>query len=182
MIVRGPNVLDVALKHEPPDLADLDETEQHREVYAWAGLALYHAQAVEVQVARLLLVARIDDGSLIGEYESADAFLDAHDNGAFGRLITDVRRHIELPADTEHRLGAALTARNRFVHHYFQDHIEGFTGHAGRQRMVNELHELAEMLSNTDDELTTMTFDLGAAYGLTPAAVDAQLAERKARR
>jgi hypothetical protein len=33
--------------HEPPDLRDLDESDQYREVYAWTGLALYYAQVFE---------------------------------------------------------------------------------------------------------------------------------------
>src|SRR5664280_2288143 len=60
--------------HEPPHLTEFDEEEQDREVYAWAGLALYWAQVFEQGLIHALYACQVVDGTLAQNFSSADDF------------------------------------------------------------------------------------------------------------
>ena len=93
----------VRTDHVPPDLNDLDENDQIREVYAWAGLALYMAQVVEHGLVNLLLMARLSDPGLPVEFRSADEFFAHHFRQVMGRLVNAIRKSVDVPADIDQR-------------------------------------------------------------------------------
>jgi hypothetical protein len=61
-----------------PDLSGIDLSDQCREVYAWAGLALYLAQVFEHRVVNLMYVVQRADGGLQAEFGNDDEFYDQH--------------------------------------------------------------------------------------------------------
>jgi hypothetical protein len=167
--------------HDPPDLRDMDESDQHREVYAWAGLALYYAQVLEEGVLALIFAVRATDGTLRRDFETADDFFEAHASRTLGQLLRDMRQHVDLPAGIEHDTRDALAKRNFLVHHFFKDRIELAFTVAGRQQVIHELHEAVELFVHADEQLTELMFIHSQYIGLTPEAVEREFAEWRSR-
>jgi hypothetical protein len=82
--------------HDPPDLAEMDEEDQAKEIYTWAGLALYYAQVFEQGVIHAMYAARVVDGSLAGQFQSADEFHALVDRLMLGKLLNALREHFPL--------------------------------------------------------------------------------------
>lgn len=154
-------------EHEPPDLDELDVDEQHREVYAWAGLALYMAQVVEHGLVNVLFLARLSDPKLPLDYATADDFFEVHFRQVMGRLVTAIRTHVGAPADLDSMLDSALRLRNFIVHQFFRERIELFCHQEGRQLMLDELVDAVRQLRALDRRLDDLVLHLGAPYGIT---------------
>ena len=101
---------------EPPDLPDLDdmdEAEQKREVYAWAGLALYFAQVFEQSMIHASYVAQIADGTLAAKFASADDFHALVDRQTAGTLIHRVFKHTAISLEAA-ELCAECVVKRKF--------------------------------------------------------------------
>lgn len=168
------------IQHDPPDLSDLDEGDQHLEVYAWAGLALYYAQVLEQGVICLILSARAVDGTLARDFATWDDAFDAHAGKTLGALLNVLRQYVELPTGIEARSQEALKRRNYLVHHYFKERVAGFVTLPGRQAMLTELAELARLFDEVDGQLTELMFRFGAHFGLTPEQVELEMVKWQA--
>jgi len=171
----------VGLPHDLPDLSEMDESDQNREVYAWVGLALYYAQVLEEGVLGLIFAVRATDGTLRRDFETADDFFDAHASKTLGQMLNDMRQRVDLPAGIEDDTRAALAKRNFLVHHFFKDRIELVFTVAGRRQVIQELHEAVELFVLADEQLTALMFTHGQHIGLTPEAVEREFAEWRQR-
>ena len=125
--------------HDPPDLATMDEDDQHREVYAWAGLALYEAQVFEQGVTNVLFAARLVDRSIVDEFATADEFYARQESKPLGPVLQALRRHLPLDQSIDARCGEAHRLRNFLVHRFFAERIELFATVDGRQTLLAEL-------------------------------------------
>lgn len=163
--------------HEPPDLADLDEDDQCREVYAWAGLAMYFAQVFEQSVIHTTYAARVVDGTLVQEFSSADDYYEMTASKPLGPLLARLRNHVELPADIDAHCSDAHRLRNFLIHHFFSDRIELFGHQDGRQLMLGELHGSIQAFAQADKELEQVMFRLGERFGLTRDVVNTLFTE-----
>ncbi len=160
---------------DPSDLSALDEREQHHEVYAWAGLALYFAQVLEQAVLTLLFIARMANAT-ITEFASADEFFGKHERKTLGALLDDVGKHVDLPSDLRQQAVSALARRNLVAHRYFSERLESLLTCDGRQTVVNELAESCGLFRDVADSLAELTFRFGERFGLTPEVVANEMA------
>jgi hypothetical protein len=161
----------------PPDLDDLDEEDQVREVYAWAGLALYMAQVVEHGLVNLLLMARLSDPGLPVEFASTDEFFTHHFRQVMGRLANAVRMHVDVPGELDQRLAEALRLRNFVVHGFFRERLELFVSQEGRRLMLAELSMTVHELRRLDAELEELVIKLGIPHGVSRARLAEKVAE-----
>lgn len=164
-----------------PDLSELSEPDQHREVYAFAGLALYWSQCVEKSVVLLTWMARTTDGTLSAEFASHEEFLEHFDRKTLGQLLHASRKHIVFNDDDVGRTLEALRLRNFVVHAFFHERIELFASQRGRQLMAEELASTARHLMVADEALMGVVYRLGSTFGITRERVEQELAAAKAR-
>lgn len=157
---------------DPPDLSVMDENDQTRECYAWAGLALYEAQVLEKGVLNLLFAARVADGSLAKEFCSADEFLGEHGSKTLGQLLKRVKTYVPINQDVDDKCVGALRTRNFLIHHFFAERIELFFTFSGRNQMITELHEMAQLFQVADSLLTDLMLRVAQRFGLTEAQID----------
>jgi len=165
---------------DPPDLSLMDENSQSRECYAWAGLALYEAQVLEQGVLNLLFAARVADGSLAREFGSVDAFFGVHGSNTLGQLLNRVKNHVPINQDVGDKCVLALRTRNFLVHEFFVERIELLFTLEGRDQVVGELHDMAQLFQAADSLLTDLMLLVARRFGLTEAQIDLEFQALKA--
>lgn len=155
----------------------MDEDDQHREVYAWAGLALYEAQVFEQGVTNLLFAARLTDRSIVDDFATADEFYDKQESRPLGPVLRALRRHLSLDPSVDMRCGEAHRLRNFIVHRFFAERIELFATRDGRQLLIAELHDAVLAFRAADGALLALFLALGNAFGLTDELLQKEMAD-----
>jgi hypothetical protein len=147
-----------------PDELD-PESDQIREVYAIAGLALYCAQVLEHGLANLVVVAQI--GSEIRSLEAMDERWSELFGLTMGRQLQEVLRIAEFSTDEIEQLSQALQSRNFLAHDFFRERAEDLLSFAGRNRMLNELRELRRQFEDADALLEPRVDKVATRLGIT---------------
>ncbi|MBP8180422.1 MAG: hypothetical protein KAZ88_05470 [Acidimicrobiia bacterium] len=158
--------------HDIPDLAMLSENDQIREVYAWAGRALYYAQVLEYGLVNLMHVVFGTGGNLADEFSTVDEFLEVYFRKTLGRLANEVRQLDVLDRATEDQLDEALRRRNFLAHSFFKDRAELFVRQEGCRLMLIELRDATELFISADFAVTEALYAMGAPVGLTREAAE----------
>lgn len=154
-----------------PDLTVMDDEEQHREVYAWAGLALYYAQVFEQGMIHAAYVAQIENNTLVREFTSAEDFQGVVDRQTAGKIIRRVREHVTLSPELEAICLACVDRRNFLAHRFFSERSDSFARREGRQQMLEELREMIVGFQTADAGLERAMFEHGKAINFTPTLV-----------
>jgi hypothetical protein len=163
------------------DLTEMSDDDQHKEVYSYAGLALYYAQVVEQSLVQLIVVTQISEGKLDPSLPAYDKLVDRLDRKTLGQALRSARAHTQLSDEQEAMATEALRLRNFVVHSFFRERIELFLTETGRKLMCDELAAAAELFARTDELLTESMFAMGIAFGLTRERAEEQLEAMKAR-
>lgn len=163
-----------------PDLTVMDEDDQHREIYAWAGLALYYAQVFEQGMIHATYVAQIDNNTLVNEFTSAENFQGVVDRETAGKIIRRVREHVALSPELQAICLACVYKRNFLAHHFFSERSDLFARLEGRRQMLEELREMIVSFQRADAGLERAMFEHGKAINFTPALVRQHYEARKA--
>ena len=156
---------------ELPDLDEMDEAEQNREVYAGAGLALYFAQVFEQGMIHAVYLAQIANGTLAMEFSSADAFHEVVDKQTAGAIIKRVFKHAALSAEVADHCAECVEKRNFLAHRFFSERSELFFHPGGRRLMLEELRVMIETFQCADAELEAVMFGYGEKINFTPDLV-----------
>ncbi len=159
------------IDHDPPGLDELDEGDRTKEVFAWAGLALYNAQVLEHGMVNLLFAAGLPQSSYPVQGSDVD-FHDVHFRLVVGELVKKIRATVDVSDDLDARLDDARLTRNRLVHHFFRERAELFMTVEGKRIMLQELHQMFNIFFDLDKELQRIMFELGSRHGLTEATVE----------
>ena len=130
------------------------EDQQHREVMARFGLAVYFGQCVERQLAQML-ASMFTVGYLTLTPDERDAVFHKEADRTLGQMVRLLRRRTrDLPASLEGRLTRAVNLRNWLTHDYFWDRAVVHSHSSDRREdMIAELQQAADFLSDVDDEL-----------------------------
>ena len=153
-----------------------DEDDHHKEVYAYAGLALYKAQCLEVEVCNFLILHHIVSNRKITADER-DAFINRAERQTLGRLLHEMRRVVNVDDDFEDMLANSLQKRNFFIHDYFRDRVAGFMCADSRDDLIKELQELASLFEQSDSRVQLLTNNARQALGLTDEHIRSVLAD-----
>lgn len=167
---------------QPLDLG----SQEAREVYALAGLALYNAQCLEHQIINILMVvAEIKTLTKIrkqpaphtkevAKYQSyIDDLWDETFRKTLGVLIKSLRETgVTLPPEIEGDLHRCHDERNRLVHRYFRERAAPFQTSAGRRAMAEELTGMLDLFAKTDRALEELTKPFQEALGVTDCRAD----------
>jgi hypothetical protein len=152
---------------EVPNLNDFEDWEQKREVFAWAGRAIYYAQVFEQSVVNTLYIGQLIDGSLATNFSSADEFHAVIEKQTAGQVTKQLRRHLELSHELDVTLTNALNRRNFLAHRFFVERVELFMHQEGRQLMLGELHQAIQLFVDADRQLEAVMFSHSEKFGLT---------------
>ena len=149
--------------------------EQIRDVYAYYGLAMYHAQCLERELAIFMACVYGPQHSHRWAFE---ARLGENFGLTFGQLA---KRFLEVAisdhADLANRVQAVVDLRNQIAHHYFWNRVTEFGRPDGRQGMLDELLAAGAEFQTLDGELTTLTTGWSAARGISEVDRQAALSE-----
>lgn len=130
----------------PERPADWDNAEQEKEVFAWFGLASYHAQCFEHGVVNLLLSAELVAASKIvtkrDEWNAlVDHILDSSFELTLGNIIRRLQERMSLDPRTSKVIQDAKDRRDWLAHRFFREHAEDFVTSSGRLRMLDVIEE-----------------------------------------
>jgi hypothetical protein len=152
-------------------MTDQEKSEHRKEVYAYAGLALYWAQCLEHSLENFLcLHARVSGECVtLAQLDSFDERVEKH---TLGRLLTETRKRVEFESGAEELLTTALERRNFLTHHFFKERSIDFMSKAGRDRMITELIEMRECLQHADTVATVICRALQEVLGITDEIIE----------
>ena len=155
-----------------------DENYHTREVYAYFGLAVYHAQVLEHGVVNLLTIAKIFPDPAATR-EMFEPVMDGYLGQVFGKLIKEVTPHVgddvDLPTDLAH----AVAVRNHLVHRYWRKKVGLTLTARGMNRMIAELRDTIQMFAEVDKRLSRLTLSYAAVRGVTMKDIEKLAEEQK---
>jgi hypothetical protein len=158
--------------HPVPDLGELDENEQAREIYARAGLALYYAQVFEQGMIHTVYAGQIVNGTIASEFNTAEAFHRVVDSQTAGAILVRLRRHLDLAPELDAVCVEALRLRNFLAHHFFSERSELFFNQEGRRLMLDELQTMIRTFGQADRRLEVLMIEMHERIGLKRETVE----------
>lgn len=170
--------------------ASYDKGEHIKEVFAYFGRAYYQAGVLETGLAIALLqidfLARVRDQydadrgrSFEREkYEAQfDRFMEDQHAQTLGNLIKRVSALPNLSDDLKERFRHAKRRRDFLGHHFFRERAVEFSNRAGRDVMIAELNENAEMFESIDNDLHAELAPVRAKLGMDGEKYETFLAQ-----
>ncbi len=150
------------------------ESEQTKEMYAWYGLAMFHAQCLEKQLG-IVLATKYGPGPTRITRGQFEDLLNSRFSRTLGQLVREIRKLANLSEGEAEQLQAALVKRNWLAHHYFWDRAVDFMSEAGRDSMIEELQEAAHTFHVLDELIHRETEEWGEARGVSQEVVNKYL-------
>lgn len=148
------------------------------EVLTLAGMALYHAQVLEVALTNLAVALYASKQGSFLKSEIVAKF-DRFEKKTLGQLLEEVRKHTSLDNETEAWLIGLLDTRNNIAHRFFRTHDSAMLEPRGRKLMADELREMIDELRRGHLAVEEIYRPLWAAFGVTEERMLSELAEMK---
>ena len=154
---------------------DLDDP---KEIYVFAGLALYQANLLEVSLINLAAVLQLDGVEAITHqlFETTFETLEAK---TLGQLLRATRSLTSVPAELDVVLEEALKRRNFLIHDFFRVYAADITHPAGIRLMIEELSSIIRVHQQADEEVTRIYELLCRKYGVDEDFVEREIAEMR---
>ncbi len=156
-------------------MEELDaDAQQRRETFAWYGLAMYHAQCVEKSLA--ILVSSVFNKEFIRS--NTNRRVEIQDEvfaKTIGRLLTRMRKQIQVPPNLDRLLDEARQKRNWLAHEYFWARAGEVATTRGRNGMIDELTKLSSFFLEVDAHLTSIYEKWAKRMGIPQKAMDEAL-------
>jgi hypothetical protein len=152
-------------------MTDAQKSEQYKEVYAYAGLALYAAQCLEKSLENFLCL----HGRISGEcvtLADLDALEDRVESQTVGRLLHATRSRVQFDNGAEKLLTTALDRRNFLAHRFFKERAIDFLSKAGRAKMISELTQLRERFDEADMVASVICKALQEELGVSDEVIE----------
>jgi hypothetical protein len=131
-------------KAEIPEPDDFEA----KEVFAFFGLASYHAQVCEKGLVNMAVILQARGTHLTPEVW--DGLFGQFDSRTFGQLLREIGKIFPLTAADEELLSTALKKRNWIAHQFFADYSVDFTFESGRRKMIEELRSATALFMQAD--------------------------------
>ncbi|MGY1522126.1 hypothetical protein [Luteimonas sp. A482] len=155
---------------------DLDDP---KEVYAFAGLALYQANLLESSLINLTTVLQLEQVSAITR-KVFDSVYEGLESKTLGQLLRAARGLTELPANIDSVLASALAKRNFLAHHFFRHHAGTIIHDLGRTEMIEELRGMIALFEEADALVTPVYLALWSKFGVDESAMARELSAMEA--
>lgn len=114
------------------------DASQAKELFSYFGLAVYYSQALEQQLANLIMLMKVADGKVPSEEDFSELF-QLKLSSSLGQLVKEIQHNFSFSEEETQQLTRLWKQRNYIVHDYFKERIhETFTS-SGRIAMISEL-------------------------------------------
>jgi hypothetical protein len=156
-----------------------DESEQCKDVYAHFGLAFYEACTFETGLAIALMhvdfcTKKASEIKAKGRatfdrriFEAQfDAFMADQHNQTLGNLVKRLQKISVLDEKIRDRISEAKKLRDFLSHHYFRERAVDFMQSKGREKMIAELWEWADVFRQLDRDVHEAIRPLREAIGI----------------
>ncbi len=158
----------------------MPDGEDPKEVYAFFGLASYHAQVLEQELIIFASTLRLSGQTGVTQ-EYVEELYRTLESRTFGQLLGEARKLTEIPAAVDGVLAQALRLRNDLAHMFFARHSEDLLSRSGRDEMIQSLRAASAAFIDADARLTALRKPLSEKLGLTETVVQRELDEMMAR-
>jgi hypothetical protein len=155
------------LLHELPEPEDFGP----KEVFAFYGLAAYHAQVLEQELLIFPMILHRSGRSHLMQADLDGLFANL-EKRTLGQLLREAAGMTRVPDDVAGQLEVALDRRNYLVHRFFEKHSEDFISERGRTEMIEELRELTALFQRTDAAVLAVREPLAENLGITRELAD----------
>ena len=147
------------------------ESEHIKEVYAYFGLAMYHAQCLEKQLV-MILATKYGPGPTRITRTEFDSIFEELDSRTLGQLVSEIKNLKALSNEEEKLVKRALETRNWLAHRCFWERATDFMSESGRASMISELQDASSLLETQDRFFTKKTREWAEPYGVTKQLID----------
>jgi hypothetical protein len=152
-----------------------DEDEHVKEVYAYYGLAMYHAQCLERSLCILLAANTTNPRKMTrNDY---DKILESFFKKTLGGLLKKLNEVVNIPNNFEDNLIKALDKRNWLAHNYFWERAGHFMTSKGRDFMIQELSETSNLFESIDNEISGIIDKWAKKLGITEEWLNQRMQE-----
>lgn len=155
---------------------DIDDGEHIKEVYAHAGLALYHAQCLETELINMLTMFKVSGLENVTRGDLDDLF-ENHRKKTLGGLLTLARKQVTFDSSAEATFEEALDNRNFLIHHFFFQNVRELATKDGRAKMLVDLQRLTQSFDAADNLASEITETLRQKLGVTDQRIKEAIAK-----
>lgn len=161
-----------------PDIPtpDLDDP---KEIYAFAGLALYQANIVEASLINLGVVLRLEQVHAITR-QLFDAIFQNLEAKTLGQLLKATRSLTNVPSEVDSVLSKTLEERNFLIHKFFREYAGDIINDKGQVLMIERLRAMIGLFQQADSLVTPIYLSLWEKYGVNESFIQRKLAEMEA--
>jgi hypothetical protein len=137
-----------------------------RQVYAYFGLAMYWAQAIEYGITNVAVATGMRDGAITlqGEVEIDYAGMFSK---TMGQARNELLRRCPDLVEFEDKLRRAVKLRNFLAHSYFRHRTSAFMTAEGQEAMIRELQGAAGFLETVNADFEEISLHLVQVMGAT---------------
>jgi hypothetical protein len=150
-----------------------DDNGQHRLIYAFFGLAIYHIQVLEETFSYMLWTDRILKNK-IKTGKDIREIIDAVENSkkTMGNFINEIQQSYILSEDLIEKLKSILEKRNYLIHKYFKLEIQKCYSSLGRKEMLEYFGNFIDETIEIDSELNNYFSKYKDRMGVTKEKID----------
>ena len=137
------------------------------EMLAAFGLTFFVANALEHDIINVMILVRKANGSHPPSPQEIGALFDRFEHKTMGKLIRELKNHIEVKDALNDSLNTALTMRNWLAHHYFYDRSVEMCTEPGKKDMAIELRKMLSTFQQTQNHVQGIIKRLRDHIGIT---------------
>ncbi|EHB67257.1 hypothetical protein [Paenibacillus lactis] len=141
------------------------DSDHSKELFAYFGLAVYYSQALEQQLANLLMLIKLSQGNVPSEEDFAELY-QRKLSSSLGQLVYEIQHYFPFSEEETVQLKKVWKQRNYIVHDYFKERIHETFSPAGRSRMIRELTAFKDQAQALEQKLQGYSKEMYAKLGL----------------
>ncbi|WP_342576784.1 hypothetical protein [Paenibacillus sp. FSL M8-0142] len=141
------------------------DSDHSKELFAYFGLAVYYSQALEQQLANLLMLIKLSQGNVPSEEDFAELY-QRKLSSSLGQLVHEIQHYFPFSEEETVQLKKVWKQRNYIVHDYFKERIHETFSPAGRSRMIRELTAFKDQAQALEQKLQGYSKEMYAKLGL----------------
>ncbi|MEK6992258.1 hypothetical protein NST08_18515 [Paenibacillus sp. FSL K6-1566] len=141
------------------------DSDHSKELFAYFGLAVYYSQALEQQLANLLMLIKLSQGNVPSEEDFAELY-QRKLSSSLGQLVHEIQHYFPFSEEETVQLKKVWKQRNYIVHDYFKERIHETFSPAGRSRMIRELTAFKDQAQALEQKLQGYSKEMYVKLGL----------------
>lgn len=141
------------------------DSDHSKDVFAYFGLAVYYSQALEQQLANLLMLMKLSQGKIPSEEDFTELY-QRKLSSSLGQLVQEIKHYFPFSEQENIQLNEVWKLRNYIVHDYFKERIHETFSPAGRSRMIRELTSFKDQAQALERKLQGYSRELYRTLGL----------------